>query len=120
MVGQKLDENWSEFDKGLVPIKDRIKRIYEIKNKEIDFGKGVWQKVLKLFKTRVSLVHPKYVKVTRENEAPDLFQEIQQKYTVTQIKQIIETAIDTLLSETGLDNLKDVYHMRFYSGPPRE
>ena len=64
MVGQKIDKDWNNFDKGPIPLKDRLKRIYSKLNKSLDCSKGIWQKVLVLFKIRVSLVHPQYVNKT--------------------------------------------------------
>jgi len=121
MVGKEIDKEWNEFDKGFKPVKDKISHIYQIVGKEIDFGIGLWQEVLCLFKTRASLVHPRYnnKKEICEEEIPDLFQEVNSKYPTDKTKQIAEDAIDLLLLDTGLTRLRNLYLIRAYSGPPR-
>jgi hypothetical protein len=122
MVGQKIDKDWENFDKGPTPIKDRLSRIYGLKQKQINFGEGIWQKVLELFKFRISLVHPRYVEKTEKTktEIPDLFDIVNSKYSVTAIKQIAEVAVDTLLADTGNTHLRELYIRRSYYGPPRQ
>lgn len=121
MVGQKIDQDWESFDKGPIPIKERLSRIYDLNQKKIDFGEGIWQKVLELFKFRVSLVHPHYVEKAEKTKAeiPDLFDIVNSKYSVATIKEIAEAAVDKLLAETGNTNLRELYRRRSYHGPPR-
>lgn len=122
MVGQNIDENWNwnMAKKRNVSIKDRISQIYAKIHKEVVFGEGIWQEILGLFKTRASLVHPKYIEKQQENEIPDLFQIINAKYPTTKTKQLVETAINTLLKDTDLEHLRDLTQVKYYHGPPRD
>lgn len=122
MVGQKIDNDWADFDKGPIPIKDRLSRIYSLKQKEIDFGKGIWHKVQGLFIFRISLVHPRYVEKTEKTKAeiPDIFDRVNSKYSVGAIKKIAEVAVDTLLTDTDNKHLRNLYLQRSYLGPPRQ
>ncbi len=121
MVGQKVDSGWAEFDKGPVAIKKRIARIYSAVGKHADFSRDIWQQVLDLFEARIELVHPRYVEreEKRDTDIPDLFQLINAKYPPSKSQEIVEAAIDLLLSDTGLTELRDKYRFRTYSGPVR-
>jgi len=121
MVGQHVVPDWSEFDKGPIPVKDRLKKIYFQLDKPLDCSHGIWQKVLSLFRMRVKLVHPMYVdKVEcRSTEIPDLFQLVEEKYSPEHSKQILEQAVDTLLKDAELEGLKDETQTSGYVGPIR-
>jgi hypothetical protein len=122
MVGQKADPNWRDFEKGPIPIKSRISRIYELMGKRADFGQGIWQRVLLLFKMRVKLVHPKYVAKSerRRTEIPDIFKSVKAKYPPRATRQLAEEAVDILLSDTGLTELRHQWRWGSYHGPPRQ
>jgi hypothetical protein len=123
MVGQKIDKAWDIFEDEERPtIKERLSRIYTMIGKSINFGQGNWQKVIELFKTRNMLVHPQYVNKVefRCDEIPDIFEQVNNSCSTTKVKTITEEAIDTLLSDAGLPNLRHVYHMRSYYGPVRD
>lgn len=124
MVGQTIDEDWNSFDKGPVPVKDRLERIYSKLNKSLNCGGGIWQEVLWLFKIRVSLVHPQYVNKTETRtehyEIPTIFQKVKQEYPPEKSKRILENAIDALLKDADLLKLKDHWQMRTYDEFPSE
>lgn len=122
MVGQKVDPNWVEFDKGPVPIKDRIARLYGCVGEKADFSRGIWQRVLKLFKTRNELVHPRYIETEEERDAdiPNVFQAVGSKYSPSRSMEISELAIDTLLADTKLTSLRHKYLLKTYHGPIRD
>ncbi|NET39794.1 MAG: hypothetical protein F6K19_48865 [Cyanothece sp. SIO1E1] len=123
MVGQKIDTNWNEFDKGPVPIKKCIQRIYEIVDKQADFGQGVWQQVSQLFKARIQLVHPRYTHKVEigTSEISTIFDEVGNQFQPSISLSIASDAIDLLLSDTGLEKQKDNLNwtQRRYHGPAR-
>lgn len=121
MVGQHVDPNWADFDKGPISLKERLQRIYCLKQKTLDFGQGIWQEVLTFFKTRVELVHPSFISKTevRDSEIPTVFERVGQKYPLSKIIKISEGAIDTLLADTSLQRLKNTWQQQGYAGPPR-
>ena len=119
MVGQKVDPSWAKFDKGPMPIRDRISRVYYCVGKKPLFSKGVWNKALSLFKMRNELVHPKYVQKAEKRKIKTIFQTANKKYPPSDSKRIAEGAIDTLLKDTNLQTLKNVYQISTYAGPPR-
>lgn len=122
MVGQHVDPNWKNFDKGPISVKKRLERIYSMLGKKLHLGHGIWQKVLDLFKSRNELVHPIYVSKTeiRNNEIPTVFDRIEQKYPVSNSEKICEEAINVLLAEANVSHLKNHWKLDGYSGPPRK
>ena len=118
MVGQRIDKDWNGFERGIVPLKNRLKRIYSKLHKSLDCSEGIWQEVLLLFKTRVLLVHPRYVNKTEtrseHDEIPTIFQIVRQKYPPNKSYEILQKAIDTLLKDANLLHLKDHYQESSY------
>lgn len=121
MVGQQVDPNWIKFDKGHIPLKDRLKRIYSKINKTLVCGQGIWQDVLKLFEMRIQLVHPVYInrKEIRIEKIPDIFDTVEKNYPPYKAKETLEKAIDALLNDTNLTHLRDVGKTEGYSGSVR-
>jgi len=117
MVGQQIDSDWESFDRGRVGIKDKLRKIYSTIDKPINFGQGIWQEVLDLFKKRKDLVHPKYLnkKEYRNNEIPTIFQLVRDTYPCFKTKNIMYNAISTLLNDS---NTKDVLEERVYFDGP--
>jgi hypothetical protein len=122
MVGKKVDSDWDQFDRGPVPIKDRLSRIYDHAGKQIDFSQGIWQQVLELFRIRVSLVHPRYMEKTqrRTTEIQDVFDLVKSKSSPGKARATAENAVDALLADTNLADMRELYISRGYHGPPRE
>ena len=122
MVGQHVDPDWKKFVKGPTSVKDRLKRIYLKKNKTLNCNQGIWQDVLGLFKIRIDLVHPVYKnqKEIRIDEIPDIFDIVEDKYSPSKSKEILENAINVLLNDTNLTELKDIGKIEGYSGPVRK
>lgn len=122
MVGQKTDSDWLDFDKGPTPIKERIGRIYSKLDKPVKFDSGIWQKVLLLFKARTTLVHPRYIDLEeiRDNPIPDVFDETTKNFPILKTQAIAQEAIDTLLADANLSELRHFWELTSYSGPPRE
>jgi hypothetical protein len=122
MVGQHVDQNWQNFEKGPISIRKRVERIYLMLDKQLELGHGIWQQVLNLFKFRIELVHPKYVSKTevRKTEILTVFDRVEQKYPVLKSEKICDEAIDVLLADASLSHLKNQWSMGGYSGPPRK
>lgn len=118
MVGNNLDENWDDIFKGPSPIKDRISEIYNKIGKKADFGKGVLQEVLKLFKKRNDLMHPKYVNYEEagDKHIQNIFDEIDAEFPADESRRIAESAIESILSDAGMSDLKEHWWVRSYSG----
>jgi len=122
MVGQHVDPNWENFEKGPISVKKRLDRIYSMLGKKLDSGHGIWQQVLDLFKSRIELAHPMYVSKTeiRNTEIPTVFQRVEKKYPVLKSEKICDEAIDVLLADASLSHLKNQWSLGRYSGPPRK
>ena len=122
MIGMKLDRDWPDFDKGPVPIRDRIERLYELLGRQPEFGSGQLQRALQLFSVRVRLVHPRYHRATeqRSDHIPDVFDAAAAKYPIAKSKAIAEETIELLLSESGMDELMHHWRSRSYRGPGNE
>jgi len=120
-VGRHVDSNWTNFEKGPIALKKRLQRIYSKLKKKLDCGQGIWQEVLSLFKARVEIAHPKLVHKTerRANEISTLFERVAQDYPRSESERICEQAIDVLLADSGLQDLKDQWLWGGYVGPPR-
>jgi hypothetical protein len=120
MVGQHVDKDWAQFAKGRVTVKERIARVYDRVSRTADFGQGIWQRVLELFDTRGALVHPHYVhERDREHEVPTLFQTVNAKFPPGTSRQLLDEALDTLLRDTDLTDIRERWWFRAYAGPPR-
>lgn len=121
MVGKLIDPEWDEFDKGPVPIKDRISRIFEKLGKNADFSQGTFQRTLKLFKSRIELAHPRYVSKRKGRTAPlpDIFDTLDQEFPPPVSKQIAEATIDLILQEAELTHLRNHWRTDSYVGPSR-
>jgi|SRR5213596_1693112 len=113
MIGLRVDNDWVSFDKGPVPIRKRIERIYESVGKTPDFGKDILQKGLSLFQMRVALVHPRYVSKSevRDSDIPTAFDEVEAIFPPAVSRQLAEEVISLLLKDSDLENLKE--HWRF-------
>jgi hypothetical protein len=44
-VGQHIDPKWADFEKGPIPLRKRLQRIYANLNKNLELGQGLWQEV---------------------------------------------------------------------------
>ena len=117
MIGLRVDSDWANFDKGPVPIKKRIARIYESVGKTPDFGKDILQKCLDLFQMRVALVHPRYVNKSeiRDSDIPDMFDEVEAIFPPDVSRQLAEDVIALLLKDTDLEHLKEHWRFGAYS-----
>lgn len=121
MVGQQLDPKWSNFDTRPRSIKARLTKVYLAAGKKVDFESDMWKDALALFEMRNDLVHPLYVDVTeeRDSEIPDVFQKASDAWPSVRCRQVTEATVDALLQDTGLQNLREEWLERGYSGPPR-
>jgi hypothetical protein len=119
MVGLTLDPDWGTFDRGPVPIKDRIKRIYEHVDAVPDFSQGIFQEALNLFKARIKLVHPRYHRETKQADGPlpDVFDSVGAEYPVARSRQISDDTIDAILADTDLAVFKNHWRGGAYRGP---
>jgi hypothetical protein len=122
MVGQKLDADWEEFDKGRVTFKQKIKKIYSMLDRSIDFEKGIWQRANLMFNKRGKLAHPCFVssKEPSQQKIPDIFDVIAKEYPPTISKEIAEMAIDILLADSNLDKFRHFSKLETYHGIPRD
>lgn len=120
-VGQQLDSKWSSCDARPKSVKARLTKAYEAARKIVDFESPVWQDALAMFEVRNTLVHPRYVDVTerRDSEIPDVFQRASDAWPPARCRQVTEATVDALLQDTGLQNLREEWLERGYSGPPR-
>lgn len=121
MVGQQLDPKWSSFDTGPKSMKARLRKAYLAARKTVDFESPVWQDALAMFEMRNTLVHPRYVDVTerRDSEIPDVFQRASNAWPPARCRQVAEATVDALLQDTALQDLREEWQSRGYSGPPR-
>lgn len=118
MIGKLVDPEWDEFDKGPIPIKDRINRIFEKIGKKADFSQGTLQRTLKLFKCRTELAHPQYVSKEEDRSAPlpDIFDSLDKEFSPAVSKDIAESTIGLILKETNLEHLRDHWRTDSYVG----
>jgi hypothetical protein len=123
MVGQYIDPEWTKFNGTRPTLKARLKRIYLKINKPFNCDRGIWLDILGLFKMRVKLVHSEYKnqKEVRTDEIPDIFEILEEKYSLKKIKDILEEAIDTVLRDANLpEDLKDEAKTEGYEGPSQQ
>lgn len=121
MVGQQLDPKWSSFDTRPKSMRARLTKAYLAAGKKVDFESAVWKDALALFEMRNVLVHPRYVDVTerRDSEIPDLFQRASDAWPPARCRQVAEATVDALLQDMALQNLREEWLSKGYSGPPR-
>jgi hypothetical protein len=113
MIGLHVDDDWANFDKGRVTLKERVERIYESVGKTPVFGKGILQTCINLFQMRGALVHPRYVNKSevRDSDIPDMFDEVEAIFPPAVSRQLAEDVIALLLKDTDVEHLKE--HWRF-------
>jgi hypothetical protein len=118
MIGQHIDPDWAQFEKGPITIKERISRIYERLGKTPEFGQGVFHNTIALFKMRIDLVHPRYKKAEekRKEHIPNLFEVLNAKFSPSKSKEIADNTIDLLLKDARLTDLKNNWILRSYAG----
>jgi hypothetical protein len=106
-VGHHIDKNWSEFTKGPKSVETRIRRIYSLLKKPVDFDSGVMQDVLKLAGMRNALVHPPFQEVRSERASlyNPFFERIASDFPAAMSRQIAENFRETILRDSGLPDL---------------
>jgi hypothetical protein len=117
MVGQRLDRQWADFDRGRVTIRERLERIYEHVDAPLQLDQGIWQEVTGMFLMRRGVVHPRFVcdKQVRKGTIPTVFDRVREKYPPKKAKRIALAAIDRLLQDTGVEEQTLEWFSRCYS-----
>ena len=99
LVGQLIDPAWNEFDWEVVPVKERVVRIFEKRGQLVDFKKGIWKDVQTLFEVAGRIPeNSAELKKTCMNETPRAYGEIAKKYPIHLSQAIAEEAVEALLA----------------------
>ncbi len=88
----------------------------------MDFEQDIWQAANLMFKRRGKLAHPFFMngKEFSKQKIPDIFEVIAKEYPPATSKEIAETAIDVLLTNSNLGKFRHFSKLETYYGIPRD